>query len=298
MPKKQKLQELHELGFAHVIALFIILAVLLAFGYIAFFRTNNKTAAGVRWSFDEKKKTWFVKDGVAPACKDPLVFDYDPLDLSKVESIGMPGVYVSRSYKVHGGMRLPTDSKGRADIRLPMDGTLTGLKRYYDGQTTDMQHLVSFENDCGIEIYFDHLNELVPELQKLAEKTPAPTVNDTRSNPSDAPPRVKFKAGDLIATAVGFPSADNYGFDFGVVDYRQRNQISRNEKWADLHKEFMTTEWYGVCWLDKLPGAEKAKTLIKLQTDTRRTQKFVSDYCDEGDYTTLDFNNGRPADRY
>ena len=195
-------------------------------------------------------------------------------------------------------MRLPTSSKGQANIRLPMDATLTGLKRYYDGQTTDMQHLVSFENDCGIQIYFDHLNVLSPTLQKLAENTPEPTVNDTRSNPSDAPPRTKFKAGDIIATGVGFPSTDNYGFDFGVVDYRQRNEISKNEKWADLHQEFITTEWYGVCWLDKLPGAEKAKTLIKLQTDTRRTQKFVSDYCEEGDYTTLDFNDGQPADRY
>lgn len=277
-------------------ALFI-LAVLIVIGYIVLFRTD-KTDGTVLWSFDEQKEVWFVQEGTAPACKDPLVFDYDPLDLSKVESIGTPGLYINKSYKVHGGMRLPVSSGGHVDIRLPIDATLTGLKRYYDGQTQDMQHLVSFVNDCGIQIYFDHLNVLSDDLQKLAERTPAPTINDTRSNPSDAPPRTKFKAGDIIATTVGFPSTDNYGFDFGVVDYRQRNQISQNKKWANLHREYKTTEWYGVCWLDMLPGAEKAKTLIKLQTDTRRTQKFVSDYCDEGDYTTLDFNNGQPTDMY
>lgn len=295
-----RLRKLSENGF-HVLFTLVLLAVLGVIGvagYVVYTNDRNKANADVLWSFDEKKKEWFVKEGTVPACKNPLVFDYDPLDLNRVESIGMPGVYASKSYKVHGGMRLPTSSKGQANIRLPMDATLTGLKRYYDGQTTDMQHLVSFENDCGIQIYFDHLNVLSPTLQKLAENTPEPTVNDTRSNPSDAPPRTKFKAGDIIATGVGFPSTDNYGFDFGVVDYRQRNEISKNEKWADLHQEFITTEWYGVCWLDKLPGAEKAKTLIKLQTDTRRTQKFVSDYCEEGDYTTLDFNDGQPADRY
>lgn len=298
MRKKQKLQGLDQSGFAHWVVPFIILVILIAVGYITLSRVRSKTDSDVRWSFDEKKKAWFVKEGTAPACKNPLVFDYDPVDFTKVESIGMPAVYINKSYKVHGGMRLSVDSKGLADIKLPMDATLTGIKRYYDGQTTDMQHLVSFENDCGIQIYFDHLNKLSPELQKLAENTPEPTVNDTRSDPDDAPPRVKFKAGDVVATAVGFPSTNNFGFDFGVVDYRQANQISKNEKWADLHKEFMTTEWYGVCWLDKLPGSEKAKTLIKLQTDTRRTQKFVSDYCEEGDYTTLDFNDGQPADTY
>lgn len=292
-------RKLSEDGF-HVLLTLTIITVLGAIGAVGYvvFTKSNKANAEVLWSFDEKKKEWFVKQGTAPACRDPLVFDHDPIDLNEVESIGMPGLYINSSYKVHGGMRLPVASKGQTDIRLPMDATLSGLKRYYDGQTTDMQYLVSFENDCGIQIYFDHLNNLSPDLQKLAENTPEPTINDTRSNPSDAPPRVKFRAGDIIATRIGFPSTDNYGFDFGVVDYRHRNKISEDKKWADLHQEFMTTEWYGVCWLDMLPGAKKAETLIKLQTDSRRTQKFVSDYCDEGDYTTLDFNNGRPVDKY
>jgi hypothetical protein len=48
-----------------------------------------------------------------------------------------------------------------------------------------------------------------------------------------------------------------------------------------------------------LPGedAKKAKGLSLLQTDTRRVAKHVSDYCDT-DYTTLDFNDGQPADNY
>ena len=280
------------------VVVLVVFVIIGAAGYVIYTNNKNKANAEVRWSFNEKKKEWIVKQGTAPACKDPLVFDYDPLDLSSVESIGMPGTYINKSYKVHGGIRLPVSSKGQTDIKLPMDASLVGLKRYYDGQTTDTQHLVSFETDCGIKIYFDHLNVLTPALQKLAASTPAPTLNDTRSDPNDAPPRTKFKAGESIATGVGFPSNDNYGFDFGVIDYRQRNEISKNSKWAELHQEYAPSEWYGVCWLDMLPGAEKAKTLIKQQTDTRRMQKFVSDYCKEGDYTTLDFNNGLPTDKY
>jgi hypothetical protein len=288
-----------ENGF-HLVIVLLLLAAIVVIGVIGyvFFNKYNQANADVKWSFDEKKLEWYVSEGSAPACLEPLVFDYDPLDLTKVNSIGMPGLYISKSYKVHGGMRVLIESKGQVGIKLPMDGTLTGLKRYYDGNTSDVQYLVSFENDCGIGIYFDHLNKLSPTLQKLADQTPEPTINDTRSSPDDAPPRTKFKAGEVIATAIGFPQSDNYGFDFGVLDYRQRNEISKNSKWAEIHDRFEASEWYGVCWLDMLPGAKKAKTLIKLQTDTRRVQKFVSDYCEEGDYTTLDFNNGQPVDQY
>jgi hypothetical protein len=295
MNTKQKQKGFHLIA---VVLLVATTALAIAVGYIALNRLDEKTSGEIVWSFDGQKKEWLVKEGTAPACKEPLVFDYDPVDLTKAESIGMPGVYINYSYKVHGGIRLPADSEGTADIRLPLDGTLVGIKRYYEGSPAELQYLVSFENDCGIKVYFDHLYTLSPALQALAEQTPEPTVNDSRSNPADAPPRTKFKAGDVVATRVGFPQTDNYGFDFGVVDYRQENEITKNPKWASLHNEYKESEWYGVCWLDMLPGAAKAKTLIKLQTDTRRTQKFVSDYCKEAEYTTLDFNDGMPAAQY
>lgn len=284
----------------HLVAIVLVLTTIVlaaAVGYVAF-NNLNKANGETLWSFDGEKNEWLVKGRVAPACKDPLVFDYDPVDLTKVESIGMPGVYINYSYKVHGGIRLPEASKGNVTIRLPLDATLVGIKRYYEGTPAELQYMVSFENDCGIKVYFDHLYTLSAELQALAEQTPEPTVNDSRSNPDDAPPRTKFKAGDIVASKVGFPQTNNYGFDFGVVDYRQKNEIAKNEKWASLHNEYKESEWYGACWLDMLPGAIKAKTLIKLQTDTRRTQKFVSDYCKEADYTTLDFNDGMPAAQY
>ena len=109
-----------------------------------------------------------------------------------------------------------------------------------------------------------------------------------------------MKAGDTVATETGAHKVGRYGIDFGVVDYRQRNKISKNPKWAALHSEYKSTEWYGVCWFDMLPGedAKKAKELSLVQADTRRIAKYVSDYCDNADYTTLDFYDGQPADSY
>lgn len=283
----------------HVILLLVVLVVIGAvgaIGYVVLTNSKNKANAEVRWNYDESKHAWYVQQGTAPACKKPFAFDVTPVDLQLASTVAFAGTYRGKSYKVHGGFGLTKSS----EVRLPADATLNGLTRYYEGDPLELQYLVSFEMDCGIAFYFDHLHTLSPTLQKLAEQQPEPKVNDTRSSPSDAPPRIKMKAGDIIATETGAHTVQRYGIDFGVVDYRQRNAISKNPAWAALHSEFESTEWHGVCWFDLLPGNDgaKAKQLSLVQGDTRRVSKHVSDYCDNADYTTLDFYNGQPADYY
>jgi hypothetical protein len=291
-------KKLNQNGF-HVLFVLIVLAVIGVvgtIGYVVLTNSKNKATSEVRWSYDEQKNEWRVSQGTAPACKTPFTFDFTPVDMEFASSVGFAGTYRSKSYKVHGTFGLTKSS----EVKLPADATLSGITRYYEGEPLELQYGVSFENDCGIAFYFDHLHTLSPELQKLAEMQPEPKVNDTRSSPDDAPPRIKMKAGDIVATETGAHKVERYGIDFGVVDYRQRNKISSNSTWAALHGEYKSTEWYGACWFDMLPGndAEKAKQLSTVQTDTRRVTKHVSDYCDNADYTTLDFNDGRPAENY
>jgi hypothetical protein len=295
MPKNNKL---NQNGF-HLLLLLVFLlvfGVVGTIGYVIFTNNKNKSNAEVRWSYDDKKDEWFVKQGTAPPCKEPYVFDKTPVDLTSATSVLFAGTYRAKSYKVHGGFGLSKSSQ----VVLPADATLSGITRYYEGDPLELQYMVNFETDCGIAFYFDHLHTLAPQLQELAEKLPEPKVNDTRTSPDDAPPRIKMKAGDTVATETGAHKVQRYGIDFGVVDYRQRNKISKNSAWTALHGEYKATEWYGVCWYDMLPGddAEKAKQLSLAQVDTRRTAQHVSDYCDNADHTTLDFNNGQPADQY
>lgn len=289
---------LNQRGF-HALLFVIALAVLGAIGavgYVVFSNAQNKANAEVRWAFDDKKNEWFVQQGVAPACKDPFVFDYSPVDLDTASSVAFAGTYRGKSYKVHGGFGLDKSS----EVKLPASATLSGITRYYEGEPQELQYLVSFEMDCGIFFYFDHLHELSPKLQKLAEQQPEPKVNDTRTSPADAPPRIKMQAGELVATETGQHNAQRYGIDFGVLDYRQRNKISKNSEWAALHNQYMTTEWFGVCWFDMLPGSDaaRAKELSRVQVNTNFVAEYVSDYCDNADHTTLDFNKGQPVDHY
>lgn len=294
-------------GFSVVEGL-IILAVLAVIGFVGYTvftkmksdskqQTPGTSTGDVRWQYNEQSSAWETVSGTAPECKEPFVFDNSPVDLSQVTSIMMPGQYRGFNYKPHGGFRADASTDGQLEVRMPMDAMLVGLTRYYEGDPAELQYLLTFESDCGIAFRFDHLYTLAPEFQTIAETTPEPKLNDTRTDPNAPFARTAFKAGDVIATAIGFPTTKNFGFDFGVYDYRQPNEISKNTAWAAIHNQFTATEWYGACWLGMLPGADaaKAKELSEVVVNPQRPN-IISDYCANAQYQTLDFNNGQPTD--
>lgn len=275
-----------------------VLGVIIFTGIAVLHKSKNKPATSeVTWSFNEQQLKWFARTGTAPMCKDPFVFDKTPVNMADVSSVLMPGTYRGYSYKPHGGFGVP-NTEGNTTVYMPADATLVGMTRYYEGSSPDLQYVLTFETDCGIAFRFDHLYTLSPELQTLAEKTPSPKLNDTRSNPNVRFPRTKLKSGQVIATQVGLPSSKLYGFDFGVYDYRKQNTISKNPKWAAIHNQYQSLEWFGVCWFDMLPkdDAVIAKQLSLKQIDTRRTVQITSDYCSNAPYKTLDINDGKPTD--
>jgi len=286
----------------HVGILIVSIAVLgivatLIFVFLNSHTSSDKTSERTKWAYDENKHEWYVQRGVATSCKDPFTFDVTPIDLSQVIAIGMPGAYRGYSYKPHGGFRLADTSQGKVDVKLPIDATLVGLTRYYEGEPATLQYLLTFESDCGIAFRFDHLYTLTPRFQEIAETTPEPKLNDTSVDPNIAFDRVDFKAGEVVATEVGFPVQRNYGFDFGVYDYRSRNDISRNDAWAKIHNQYQSQEWYGRCWVGMLPGedGEIAKDLSLVVINPARPN-IVSDYCDYAPYRTADFNDGKPTE--
>ncbi|HEY1063728.1 MAG TPA: hypothetical protein VGE30_00335 [Candidatus Saccharimonadales bacterium] len=304
-------RRLDQTGF-HIIPLLIIVLVIGVIGFAGWkvlSSSDDKKAPlpglnaatpnndAVRWAFDEQKLRWFTQTGKASVCKEPFRFDQTPVDLSKVLVIGMPGAYRGYNYKPHGGLRLASMESGAIEVRMPMDATLVNLTRYYEGSPAELQYLVTFESDCGIAFRFDHLQTLSPAFQKIAETTPEPKLNDTRATPNTSFARTKFKSGDIIATAVGFPRIKNFGFDFGVYDYRKPNAISNNKVWAALHNQYQSQEWFGTCWIESLPEAEVARAKqLSLVVVNPAKPNIISDYCTYAPHTTLDFNGGKPTD--
>lgn len=292
----------------------IIVVVALAAGFIYFWTnssepqpvTNNSTSdvpqeeqpkeqapqPPVRWDFDFATNAWKVMGGTAPTCPDPL-FKQSPVDLSLATSIGFPGQYRGQNYKPHGLFAFAGRKAEDIKVYMPMDAKLVRLVRY--NESNELQYLLIFENSCGVAFRFDHLFTLAPAFQAVAETTPSPKTDDTSNLPLPNP--VDFKAGELVGAAVGHPAQNNIGFDFGVYDYRQPNEISKKEQWRALHTQYAESEWFGICWFDLLPGgdAEKAKQLSRVWVNSRLTPRFTSDYCANADYTTLDIEGGRPT---
>lgn len=278
-----------------LIAVFIVaVLVVIAVRVIS----SQKADTEVQWAFNEQTLEWYAASGTPPQCRDPFVFDQSPIDPTFMSGVLLPGSYRGYSYKPHGGFGTPESLAGNVEINMPIDATLVGLTRYYEGDPPELQYLLTFETDCGIAFRFDHLFTLSPEFQALAEKTPEPRLNDTRTSPNDHPPRTKFKSGQVIATRVGLPSMNIYGFDFGVYDYRQRNEISKNTTWAGIHNQYQSLEWYGVCWYGMFPNVDPGtlESLSMAQVDTRKTVLKISDYCSHAPYTTLDVNQGQPTE--
>ncbi len=258
---------------------------------------NEKSNEPVKWAFNEKDLKWFAQTGAAPTCKEPFVFDQTPSDVYAATVVGMPGSYRGYSYKPHGGIRYDNSKDGHIDVRMPTDATLVGLKRYYEGSPSTLQYLATFETDCGIAFRFDHLYTLTPAFQAIADTTPEPKKDDTSSDPNIPFTRTAFKSGDLVATAIGFPATKNFGYDFGVYDYRQRNEISKNTAWSAIHSQYQALEWYGVCWTDMFAPAEAAKIKqLTLTVINPAKPNIISDYCSYAPHRTLEFNSGQPTD--
>ena len=247
----------------------------------------KQSAKKVSWNYNDQTGQWMASS-TPPKCPDPM-FAQSPFDTATATSVLYPGQYRGRNYKPHGGIAYDTSTTGNAQVVVPMDAAVNSLVRYIEAD--ELQYKVSFVTECGIAFYFDHLFTLSPEFMKIANATPEPKVDDTRSQPFSTPYPVK--AGDVIATTIGHPATQNYAFDFGVLDYRQPNEISKNTAWDAIHQTFKSSEWYGVCWFDLLPSAD-AKRVKALPS--RDGQSGVrSDYCANPKGNTMGVNGGNPV---
>lgn len=221
----------------------------------------------VSWSFNGS--TW-QSSGTPPACPSPLAIT-SPVNLSLASAILYPGQTRGGNYKPHGGFRFDGAKNADVTVRAPMDGIVTNASRYIEQGET--QHLFTFINPCGVAFRFDHLLTLSPAMQAIADTLPAAQVDDSRTTIVTSGASVK--AGDVIATAVGFKNTSNVSVDFGLYDLRSTNTASQNASYASSHDAELAQ--HALCWLNILPAADAA-TAKSLPAGDQTAGK-TSDYC-------------------
>lgn len=225
---------------------------------------TQPTQGIVRWEYADN--TVYMPSRTPPDCPE-LIFD-SPVDVSKATSILYPGQYRGIDYKPHGGFRFD-GSISSIEVRAPFDGYVTGGVRYIENG--DLQYSFDFMNECGIAYRFDHLFELSPGMQNLADSLPPPKVDDTRGTSIEP---FFVRKGDLIATKIG--EAGNVFVDWGVYDLRKENSASQNPAYRTEHNDERHHAFHALCWLDYLP--EPDRTTVKNLPGSGSEGK-TSDYC-------------------
>lgn len=223
---------------------------------------------GIIWTYD--MPNWIAPVN-APACTDPLEFS-SPADLSLAVSILYPGQVRGTDYKTHGGLRFNPEGNS-VTVRMPADAYLWRASKY--DQEGEVQYLIEFISKCGIIYKFNHLLTLSPKLSEISNMTTSRTTSEgiTYSSPS-----LLFNKDEVIAIEVGIRQNHNVGFDFGVIDLRQKNSISQTDpNYIATHMDDAETASNAICWLDYLEGENKAlaRSLPVIAVDATAE----SDYC-------------------
>lgn len=276
------MKKLNQKGF-HVVEVAIVIVVLAVVGLVGwkvFGKEDKKTSQtqvtpeehaaqatdNVTWEYDGSE---WKADGTAPACPSQIITQ-TPVDLTNAKAILYPG-QTRNLYKPHGGFLMSSNDES---VKLPMNSKLYEGSRYIEAG--EVQYLLVFQAACGIMYRFDHLYTLTDKFHKLVDSTlPAAKPDDSRTTKFKSGDN--FRAGEIVATVIGHKNTNNAGFDFGVYDLRHRNEASKNASYQTAHQDVASQAFYGVCWLDWLPGKDAA-TAKALPGGDGKAGK-TSDYC-------------------
>ena len=223
--------------------------------------------AETSWQFNGEQ---WQSSSSPSACPAPLVLSA-PVNLDLATKVLYPGQYRNDNYKPHGGFIFDGRKNEDISVTAPLDARMVLGSRYIeDGE---VQYMLWFEHPCGVAYRFDHLMTLAPSIQKLVETLPEAKLNDSRTTRFAEP--LAIKAGEVIATAVGFKKNKNVSLDFGVYDLRSINAAAQKNDFATKHKLEKEQAYYGVCWFDLL-SAEASRKVMALPAGT---EGKASDYC-------------------
>lgn len=256
----------------------LLIVALIGVG-VYFFRHSSapktqSAASDVSWHL-EKGGVW-VASGAPPACPNQPIFTM-PVDINLVTAILYPGQIRGDAYKPQGGFRASDQTvDNKITVTVPLDATITrGSRAFRNGEN---QYSFEFVNSCGIWYSLGHLLVLDPKFLAIANLLPL--IDDDKdgfhtTQIYDVTPPVAVKAGEILATAVGYAKQHSVFFDWGVLDLRHTNGFTISPDWAAKYgSEF---DRYAVCGIEMLPPTDTAR-LKALHSGTVESGTR-SDYC-------------------
>ena len=219
-------------------------------------------------SWQNRGVAW-TASSIPPTCESPLVLPL-PMSLSRATSVLYPGQPRSGDYKAHGGFRFDGPGQGNdVEVFAPIDADLYRGARYLEGGI--VQHTFDFINSCGIMYRLDHLLELTPILQAVANTLPL--GGEGQSQSTFLAPGQTIRAGEILAKKIGLPG--NVFFDWGVYDLRMMNAASNDAEWLARHPGEQAP--YAICWLEFLSSTDGV--IVSGLPPSDGMSGAMSDYC-------------------
>ena len=247
-----------------------IVIVSFVFGSVAIFVIGRNKFSIPKTEFDRSTV-------IGRKCPEPFIFKL-PIDIDKATSVLYPGQIRGGEYKAHGGFRFDKSRPDEITVTVPYDAEVVAGARY--PVNGEIQYTFDFAHPCGIRYRFGHLLTLTPKFQAIADKFPLPTGLDSRT--TEVRPPVSVRQGEVIATAAGLnrggPAALgglNTFLDWGVYDYRQKNEASKDPVWTQKYSHDIYQ--YAVCWFDWISPKDRS-TILSLPSSDYQSGK-TSDYC-------------------
>lgn len=234
---------------------------------------SGSSSAEIQWSFNGS--TWqYMGQGANPPSCGSQIITQSPTNVSLATAILYPGQVRGGNYKPHGGFLFGNASTNNVDVVAPFDAAIYRGARYIE--QGEVQYMLDFIAPCGIMYRLDHLKTLTSKFQTVADTFPA--AGEMTSQTTNVSPTFEVKAGEKIATAVGFSkNFKNVSFDFGVYDLRSKNAASQSSVYTSKQGVSAELGQFAVCWLDWLPGSDAA-TVKALPGGDQKSGK-TSDYC-------------------
>ena len=249
-----------------------ILSLFVLAGLLVIFLVKNKQE-------DSPEFTASYQLPITDDCPDPFIFRL-PIDISKATSVLYPGQVRGDDYKAHGGFRFDTSQNDEIIVTAPYDAQVVAGGRY--PVNGEIQYVFDFAHPCGIQYRLGHLLTLSPKFQAIAEKFPLNEEGNSRTTQIRS--RIDVKQGEVVSTAVGMTKSNDPNFrgpntflDWGVYDYRQKNEAAQNPTWTAEHP--FPTYQYGVCWFDWINPEDRDRVLTLPSSDLKHGKE--SDYCKE-----------------
>ena len=221
----------------------------------------------VSWQFNGEK---WIPESTPPSCPNPLALA-PPINLDLASKMLYPGQYRNDNYKPHGGFIFDGKKNEEISVVAPLDARLVLGSRYIEAG--EVQYMLWFEHPGGLAYRFDHLVTLTPAIQKLVDTLPEAKLNDSRTMRFAEP--LSVKAGDSIATSVGFKKTPNVSLDFGVYDLQNVDGVAQKSDFAVKYKIEKEQAYYGICWFDLFPADASRKVLALPSGNEGKTR----DYC-------------------